>query len=266
MINGAPGNMATMIMNHALKDKRYNVLPYSLTGSEILESEYNINSFKCQLIHPHNRDQWIKEKSPKDWICIDFTLPASACENAEFYCINTLPFVMGTTGGDQRVLESLVKNSQISAVIAPNMAKQIVALQAMITFAAENFPDVFKGYNLSIVESHQHTKVDTSGTAKAFVNCFNKLGIPFKENQIIKVRDPIKQKELGVPQAYLKGHAWHTYTLKSSDETASFMISHNINGRDIYASGTLDAVEFLSKKLQSQTKGKVFSMIDVLIG
>ena len=46
----------------------------------------------------------------------------------------------GTTGGDRQKLEDTVVSSPIAAVIAPNMAKQIVGLQAMMAYAAETFP------------------------------------------------------------------------------------------------------------------------------
>lgn len=32
-----------------------------------------------------------------------------------------------------------------------------------------------------VVESHQRTKADTSGTAKAVVASFNKMGLPYEE-------------------------------------------------------------------------------------
>ena len=45
-----------------------------------------------------------------------------------------------------------------------------------------------------------------------------------------------------------------------------FEFSHNVNGRDIYARGTLDAVAYLQAKIQQGVRKKVFSMIDVLQG
>lgn len=51
----------------------------------------------------------------------------------------------------------------------------------MLEFMAANFPGAFAGYNLSVTESHQRTKVDTSGTAKAVVACFEELGAPISE-------------------------------------------------------------------------------------
>ncbi len=46
---------------------------------------------------------------------------------------------------------------------------------------AQQFPGAFAGYRLQVVESHQRSKVDTSGTAKAIVQSFQKLGLDFEE-------------------------------------------------------------------------------------
>jgi 4-hydroxy-tetrahydrodipicolinate reductase len=155
----------------------------------------------------------------------------------------------------------------VPAVIAPNMAKQIVGFQAMLEYAAENFPGLFDGYTLQVRESHQKGKADTSGTARAVVRCFNALGIRFPESEIRMERDPeTQQKEWGIPEEYLGGHGWHTYTLLSEDGTVKFAFTHNVNGRDVYARGTLDAVSYLSRKTAEGVRARVFTMIDVLKG
>lgn len=56
-----------------------------------------------------------------------------------------------------------------------------MAFQATMELMAESFPGAFAGYRLEVTESHQRTKVDTSGTAKAVVESFRKLGAPFSE-------------------------------------------------------------------------------------
>jgi 4-hydroxy-tetrahydrodipicolinate reductase len=204
-------------------------------------------------------------KTLDDFITIDYTHPTAVNDNAAFYCQNNLPFVMGTTGGDRQKLAETVLNSRIAAVIAPNMAKQIVGLQAMMEFAADTFPGLFDGFTLSVKESHQNGKADTSGTAKAMVGYFNAMGIPFTAEQITMERDPANQaQKWGIPDAYLGGHGWHTYALDSADKTVHFEFTHNVNGRDVYAHGTLDAVKYLSAKVRAGVKGRVFSMIDVL--
>lgn len=267
MVNGIPGNMAQTVAGHVLTDKRFQLVAHSLTGPEITAIEQVVAATAIHLIRPDSRDEAIESIKAKEgsFISVDFTHPSAVFANAEFYCRHGLPFVMGTTGGDYNRLEKLVVGSTVSAVIAPNMAKQIVGFQAMMEYAAANFTGLFEGYTLQIRESHQQGKADTSGTAKAMVRYFNALGTPFSEDRIIKERDPKAQHEQwGIPQEYIGGHAWHTYTLDSQDKTVRFQFSHNVNGREIYARGTLDAAAFLHQKVLASSRGKVFSMIDVL--
>ena len=266
-VNGIPGNVAVIVAKHILNDDRFELIPYSMTGPEIKDTEYCIGSFPVKLISPEIRDNCItgiKEKE-SSFISVDYTHPSAVNANAEFYCKHNLPFVMGTTGGDRRHLGDTVRSSTISAVIAPNMAKQIVGFQAMIEWSAKTFPDLFKGYSLEVKESHQKGKADTSGTAKAMAKSFKNMGALLAEDKIIKIRDPnLQQTVWNVPEEYLKGHGYHTYSLVSEDKTVSFTFSHNVNGRDVYAKGTMDAVLFLFKKIQEGATGKVFNMIDVL--
>jgi len=269
MVNGIPGNIAQVVAKHVLADNSFELIPYSLTGPEITISDLSIGSSVIQLIRPELREKKISEIIEKyiSFISIDYTHPTAVNGNAEFYCKNLLPFVMGTTGGDRKLLEETANSSSIAAVIAPNMAKQIVGFQAMMEYASKTFPDLFKGYSLSIKESHQKGKADTSGTARAMTGYFNALGTPYLESDIRKERDPETQKnEWGIPEKYLAGHGWHTYSLVSNDKTVRFEFTHNVNGRDVYAQGTLDAVLYLSKKIEEGATGKVFTMIDVLKG
>ncbi|XP_044507487.1 4-hydroxy-tetrahydrodipicolinate reductase 2, chloroplastic-like isoform X2 [Mangifera indica] len=187
------------------------------------------------------------------------------CDNAELYCKVGVPFVMGTTGGDRDKLYKTVENSRVYAVISPQMGKQVVAFLAAMEIMAEQFPGAFSGYSLQVLESHQTSKVDTSGTAKAVISCFQKLGVSFDMDQIQMIRDPKQQIEMvGVPEEHLAGHAFHMYHLTSPDKTVSFEFQHNVCGRSIYAEGTIDAVIFLSKKVQSQADKRIYNMIDVL--
>ena len=44
MVNGLPGNVAQIVARHILKDPRFELLPYSMTGPEIQASEYIIEA------------------------------------------------------------------------------------------------------------------------------------------------------------------------------------------------------------------------------
>jgi 4-hydroxy-tetrahydrodipicolinate reductase len=267
MMNGLPGKVASTIAGHALKQPGIELLPFSLTGPEIEADEQRLGDTAIALVKPDRREELVQElkRAHGSFISVDFTHPSSVNTNAEFYCAQELPFVMGTTGGDREKLQATVEGSQISAVIAPNMAKQIVGLQAMMAFGGEQFPTLFKGYQMTLEESHQQGKADTSGTAKAMVGYFNQMGVAFDVGDIVQVRDPAVQQDVwGIPEAYLEGHGWHTYTLTSPDGTVTFQFKHNVNGRDVYAPGTFEAVAFLAAQVAAGVKGKAFSMIDVL--
>lgn len=269
MVNGLPGNMAAKAAEHIVKESSMNLIPYALTGPDITASETQVGSETVSLILPEKRDQMIEsiKEAEGQFMCVDYTHPNAVNDNASFYCNNRIPFVMGTTGGDREMLIKTVEKSETVAVIAPNMATQIVAFQAMMQYASETFPDVFKGYHLEIKESHQKGKADTSGTAKAMIGYFNRLGIPFTKDQITMERDPeVQQNQWGIPEAHLSGHGWHTYSLQTEDGTVYFQFTHNVNGRDIYAKGTLDALSYLADKVNQAEKGRVFTMIDVLKG
>jgi 4-hydroxy-tetrahydrodipicolinate reductase len=252
-----------------LNDIRFDLIPFSLTGADIPYSEYNLENVMIRLLNPENRDTAIGEivKQYPGLIMVDYTHPSAVNANAMFYVRYHLPFVMGTTGGDRKVLDHTVTSSATAAVIAPNMAKQIVGLQAMLEYGASNFPDLYKGYSLKVRESHQHGKADTSGTAKAIIGYFNRMGVPFTEKNIQMERSPDAQRKTwGIPEAHIGGHGWHTYTLTSEDNSVTFEFTHNVNGRDVYALGTLDAVVYLHAKISQGVQGRVFSMIDVLQG
>ncbi|MBU2028315.1 dihydrodipicolinate reductase [Patescibacteria group bacterium] len=271
MVNGLPGNMAVKVCEHIVKadEKLYPFTLYgrSLTGPEIEQTHFEIkNGFSVELFRPDERDKLLKMMTWHNkytFVAVDFSHPSAVNMNAEFYCAHKIPFVMGTTGGDRERLVEVVAETGNCAVIAPNMAKQIVAFQAMMEFAGKNFRNSFRGFTLEIVESHQQGKADTSGTAKAMVDYFNLLGIPFSKEQIVMVRDPEQQRTMGIPEEDLKGHGWHTYTLRSPDGSIFFQFTHNVNGRDIYALGALDAINFLAENIQPEV---VYSMMDVLKG
>uniref|UniRef100_A0A2N9EQ15 4-hydroxy-tetrahydrodipicolinate reductase n=1 Tax=Fagus sylvatica TaxID=28930 RepID=A0A2N9EQ15_FAGSY len=132
-------------------------------------------------------------------------------------------------------------------------------------FKRYKFADIWDLIPHCVMESHQASKVDTSGTAKAVVSCFQKLGVSFDVDEIQMIRDPKPQLEMvGVPEEHLPGHAFHMYHLTSPDQTVSFEFQHNVCGRSIYAEGTVDAVIFLAKKVQSKEDKRIYNMIDVL--
>lgn len=204
-------------------------------------------------------------------VVVDYTLPTAVNANVASYASAGVPFVVGTTGGDRAALAATAAGAPTASVISPNMGKQIVALQTAIARWAEEFPGSCAGYTLRVVESHQASKADASGTAKAIVASLRDLGVqPFSDDDIELVRD--RESQLGrmhVPEEAINGHAFHTYTLTSPDGSVELAFQHNVTGRRVYAEGTVDAAIFLANKVYGNEQptaqpGTVFSMIDVL--
>ena len=268
-MSGLPGKMATLVAGTVMKKGVYTrsmeLFKGALTGPDQQDSFLLNGSFEMRLKSPEEHESFLSDAREGNPIIVDYTQPDVVNRNVELYCKLGIPFVMGTTGGDRSALEGIVKDSGNTAVIAPNMAKPIVAFQAMMKYAADTFPDAFKEYSLDITESHQSTKKDTSGTAKAMVEYFNQLGIPFTKDSIRMIREPEAQRGARIPKEHLNGHGWHTYTLKSGDGNVLLKFTHNVNGRQVYADGTIDAIKFLYKNLDNPlSKGSTYSMIDVL--
>lgn len=273
MVNGMPGPMATAAAEACLR-KGLNLASIATTGPEIapmtitVHDQVSQRSQDVKLIpvkdmdHVRNGIAELRQSHPTV-LAIDYTHPSAVNSNTLFYKEQNIPFVMGTTGGDRIKLVEDMKDH--FCVIAPNMGKQIVALQSALEDLAERFPASFGGYKLSVVESHQKTKADTSGTAKAVIQSLKTLATSdFTNDQITMIRDDDEALAFGVPADSLKGHAFHTYSLVSPDGTVEFRLSHNVAGRTIYAEGTADAIKFLASKVMTEKVPQMYTMIDVL--
>eukprot|EP00775_Hariotina_reticulata_P005324 gene5324-5559_t len=241
------------------------LVPYTLCGAAeaAASSSVEVSGQHLKLVGPDTRDQLI-EQYPS-LIMVDYTVPDVIHDMVDLYIRHKTPFVMGTTGGDRNKLAADVKAADLYAVIAPQMGKQVVAFQAMMEMMAQQFPGAYSGYTLKVTESHQASKKDTSGTAKAIVASFNNLGLNFDVSQIELVRDREQQLDrMKVPEDALLGHAYHTYQLLSPDGSVSFEFQHNVCGRTIYAEGTVDAALFLARQIEQGGSQKLYSMVDVL--
>eukprot|EP01036_Dinobryon_divergens_P035284 gene35284-45690_t len=275
MINGLPGAMAAETARVCL-ERGLTLIPYGFTGKDPPSKQFVVTtgsgfSKSIELIEgpgvnsdADNMMERIKNEYP-NCIIVDYTHPSAVLSNIRCYTGNACDFVMGTTGVELSKMKFEFEKGENFAVIAPNMAKQIVALQYALDQLSNRFPNAYGGYNLKVVESHQSSKADTSGTAKAIVSHITKLnGQDFGVDDIEKIRSPDSQIAFGVPSDALGGHAFHTYTLTSSDGSVSFQLQHNVCGRRIYAEGTVDAVLFLDSIRKSSPVKRLYDMIDVL--
>lgn len=244
-------------------DSPFTLLPFALTGPNMEAETFAFGDGRSvRLVRPQDRDSL---QIPPGSIAVDFTEPAAALPNVEFYSRKGIPFVLGTTGYDRDRALELVRQSGTSAVIAPNMAIPIVLLQSAMHWLAGRFPGAMAGYQFGVLESHQSGKKDTSGTAKALVSDFAALGLPASVDKIKMIRDAkVQEQELNVPLEHISGHAYHFYEIASDTADIRLELSHRVHGRKVYAEGALTAVRFLHQKLNAGSKNEIFNMTDVL--
>jgi len=202
-------------------------------------------------------------------IVLDMTAPAVGTSNAVLLASARVPFVSATSGVDAAAVRSAVTAAGGVGVIAPNLAPPLVAIMAAMQWAAESFPGVLDGFEFGVHESHQAAKKDISGTARALLPTFSKLlGRTVADDAISSIRDPEIQRDMGVPDEHLAGHALHHYGAANADGTLSLVIEHNVLGREPYASGALVVLQRLARiaarhEVKSGT-GRCMSVVELL--
>ena len=158
MVNGMPGPMAVEVAKACL-DRGYNLIPIGFTGpnqpDHITVSGANTFVDVELVAGPGISDnaggalKILKELHPH-LIIVDYTHPSAILSNLACYVENDCDFVMGTTGGDNDKMMEIFAKGKNRAVIAPNMAKQIVALQAALQEMSTRFPKSFADYKLTV--------------------------------------------------------------------------------------------------------------------
>lgn len=160
-----------------------------------------------------------------------------------------IPLIQGST----KLKVPIPIDRNVVIINAPNLSLPMIRfLGAFQAFAEAIKP----GMEARIVESHQSTKVDKSGTARALAGA---LGIA--ESEIKSVRDPAIQLALGVPEGHLGGHAYHYFLFNGQE--IEIGISTKIHGRATYAEGALALAQVLANEEEPWENG-IYELKDIL--
>ena len=222
---------------------------YALTGPKPKLQETGLPT----LVGPSEHLTYLRDMKSQylDLVIVDYS-KGQMEQQVELYAEVGVPFIYGGTIGDRSAAERIVRESDVSAVIAPNMSKQLVALTAALEYISRELSGAFSGYHGHVDEDHQKAKVDPSGTGLAWMRTMMEWGIDFDDMQ------SIRDKEYG--------HAYHDVRLGSPDKSVRIGFYTRVDGRQTYADGTPDAVRYLHRKVAKGSRGEVFSMVDVLKG
>lgn len=136
-------------------------------------------------------------------------------------------------------------------VLCPNT--NILMLKFMSMLAASGH--LFRGYDTSVQESHQHGKTSAPGTALALAES---LGL--KPGSIVSERDPSRQMDiLQVPREHLARHAVHR--IRISDGVCTLNMESRVMDTAPYARG----VGQLLRALQTRTLERRLYRVEELI-
>jgi dihydrodipicolinate reductase len=188
---------------------------------------YDYHTFKGSF---GRRSQPDTLTSQKDAVIVNFGSSKNLHRAIEWSEKFDITLIQGSTSQVAEIDLSTVACPNSTIIMAPNLSLPIVRF--MKSFPV--FADTIKsGMEMSILESHQSSKKDTSGTARAIASDLN-----FPIADIESVRKASIQQALGVPLQHRGGHAHHHFILSGLGVEIS--VSTKVNGRRTYAMGALE--------------------------
>ena len=148
-------------------------------------------------------------------VLVDFTLPATAVQNAREALAAGVHVVIGTTGFDPEQLDEIAKSAQANVFIAPNFAIGAVLMMQFAQQAARHMA------RAEIIERHHDRKLDKpSGTAARTASLMAAAAPEIGEIPIHSVRLP----GLVAHQEVILGDVGQTLTIRhDSIDRQSFM-------------------------------------------
>ena len=182
-----------------------------------------------------------------DSIVIDFSSPQGTIEAVNFARRFNLPFISGTTGLDEKGLESLKSaSSQIPVFYATNMSLGIAVLSRLVKESAGMLKDKA---DVEIIEYHHRRKLDSpSGTAlslaeivkEGFGDAFYLFGRQGKTG-------PRKKNEIGI-HSIRAGRIVGRHDVIFALPEEVVVLSHIALTRNVFARGVLEAAKFVITK------------------
>ncbi|MDR2941441.1 MAG: 4-hydroxy-tetrahydrodipicolinate reductase [Treponema sp.] len=192
---------------------------------------------------------------------IEFTVPATACENITALAQRKIPVVVGTTGWHDKLDEvrKVVEAEDSALLWSSNFSIGVNLFYRIAWHAAELF-NKFNEYDIGGFEAHHNKKLDSpSGTAKTLAE--GALSRIDRKKKI--VWDTLNRKpsedELHFPSLRI-GSVPGTHSLFFDSQADTIEITHTARNREGFASGAVLAAQWLTAK---KRRG-VFTIDDML--
>lgn len=147
-------------------------------------------------------------------------------EADEFCRVNSVPLVVMSTGMDAVI----PANPEYPLVVAPNTGLRVLRFLKRVEDQARQL----EGWNAQVVEHHQPSKKDTSGTAKKLVNM---LGLSPEEIVSIRDFDQSRSAYPSLTEDNQQSYAAHRVTFTNPTDGEQKISEIVVLGRPEYASG-----------------------------
>ena len=196
---------------------------------------------------------------------IEFSRPDTAAANIKALAERKIPAVSGTTGWFEQIdkVSAAVKNTGGSLLWAANFSIGVNMFYRIAWYAAQlanNFPE----YDIGGFEAHHNKKMDSpSGTAKTLA-----AGVLSRIERKKKIvwetmnRAP-QADEFHFPSLRI-GSVPGIHSLFFDSAADTIEITHTARSREGFASGAIQAAVWLASKAESQKRGRVFTIDDMM--
>lgn len=189
---------------------------------------------RCELPRGVTLHAW-NDVSPSDGVSV-VVHAGSGRELAQVaaYCERTQATLLELSTGS--ALEKLTPSFPV--VLCPNTNILMLKFMRMVAVSGH----LFRGYQVTIRESHQRAKTSAPGTALALAQS---LGLP--AHAIESERDPQRQvREFGVPVEHLDRHAIHR--IEIADGGCVIKLEAKVQGATPYARGLGQLLQALQSR------------------
>lgn len=176
-------------------------------------------------------------------VAIDFTVPEATREYAEIVADAGVPYVVGTTGFEDRGINSLEAASELVPVLkASNFARGVQTLLRLVEAGVEALPE----YDVELTETHHSGKRDApSGTAQTILDVLDSAREETLERTHGREGEHKRESsEVGVHvrrAGTVRGE--HELLLAGNDEVLT--LTHRAESRRVFAAGAVDAAEWI---------------------
>lgn len=202
-------------------------------------------------------------KASKPDVVVDFTIADAAVNTVEKASKLGINLVVGTTGFSTEQLEKIekdIKEGNVKAIIAPNMAVGVNVFFKVLEELAKLLPD----YNVEIIEAHhKHKKDAPSGTALRALEIIAATTGRDPDNVSVYGRRGLigerSDDEIGV-HAIRAGDIVGDHTVLFAGEGERLEVIHRAHSREAFVGGVIRALRFIEKA----EPGKISDMKDVL--